>query len=83
MLLQPSDLGNGRKLRVWRKRTLSEDAQFEGYVANVGAAQAANQNTVQQLVARNNMQANAISQLQQQHAQMAAAMSQAPVSLPA
>ena len=42
----------------------AEDVRFEGYVANVGAAQAENQNTIQQLVARNNMQANAITKMQ-------------------
>ena len=44
----------------------AEDAACEGYVANVGTAQAANQNVVQTLVQRNNMQANAITQMQQQ-----------------
>ena len=60
----------------------AEDARFEDYVANVGAAQAANQNTVQKLVARKNIQVNAITQLQQQHVQMVEAMNQAPAALP-
>ena len=55
----------------------AEDAAFEGYVANVGAAQAANQNVVQTLIQRNNVQASAITQMQQQLAQMAAAGLQA------
>ena len=38
----------------------AEDTAFEGYVANVGAAQAANQNVVQTLIQHNNVQANAI-----------------------
>ena len=50
-----------------------DDARFEGFVANVGAAHAANQNVVQTLVHRNNMQANAITQMQQQISQLAAA----------
>ena len=50
----------------------AEDASFEGYVASVGAAQAANQNVVQTLIQRNNVQASAITQMQQQLAQMVA-----------
>ena len=48
----------------------AEDARLKGYVVNVGAAQVANQNIVQTLVARNNMQANAITQLQQHIVQL-------------
>ena len=44
----------------------AEDAAFVGYVANIGAAQAAHQNMVQTLVQRNNVQASAITQMQQQ-----------------
>ena len=60
----------------------AENTKFKGYVANVGAAYAANQNTEQQFVVRNNMQANMITQMQQQHAQMVASMNQAPVVPP-
>ena len=58
------------------------DAAFEGYVANVGAAQAANQNVVQTLIQRNNVQPSAITQMQQQLAQMTAAGVQAPAVPP-
>ena len=51
----------------------AEDAAVEGYAANAGAAQAANQNVVQTLIQRNNVQASAITQMQQQLAQIAAA----------
>ena len=60
----------------------AEDARFEGYMANVGTAQAANQNTIQQLVARNNMHANAITQIQHQIAQLAATTAQPPAAPP-
>ena len=61
---------------------VAEDARFEGYVANVGAAQAANQNTIQQLVARSKMQADAITQMQQQLAQLAETGVQPPAAPP-
>ena len=60
----------------------AEDARFEGYVANIGAAQAANQNTIQQLVVRNNMQENAISKMQQRLAKLAATGVQPPAAPP-
>ena len=52
-------------------RGATEDAAFKGMVANVGAAQAANQGVVQTLVQRNNAQAISIAQMQQQIAALA------------
>ena len=59
-----------------------DDARFKGCVANAGAAQAANQNMVQTIIQRNNVQASAITQMQQQLAQLAAAGVQAPAAPP-
>ena len=46
-----------------QKQDAAEDEKFEGYVANVSAAQSTNQNTMQLLVAQNNIQAGQITQL--------------------
>ena len=65
---QSINLGNGRGFGYAGNAAheAAEDARFEGYVANIGTAQAVNQNTMQQIVARHNMQAGQISQLQHQ-----------------
>ena len=60
---------------------IAENAKFKGYVANVSAAQSDNLNTVQQLVARNNVQAGQITHLQQQHQQMMVPMNH-PLVMP-
>ena len=51
---------------VTQQATEEKDAKVEQYVANVSAAHSANQNSIQQLVARKNMQAVQIIRLQQQ-----------------
>ena len=43
-----------------------EDAKFRGYVANISAAQSANQNDMQQLDGQNSIQAGQITPLHQQ-----------------
>ena len=62
--------GNGAQ-----QANAEEDTKFEGYVTNVSAVQSTNQNVMQQLVARNNMQGGQVTQLQQQ---MLVAMNQPP-----
>ena len=62
------NVGNGRGFGYGGNTAheAAEDARFEGYVANIGTAQAVNQNTKRQIVARHNMQAGQMVQLQHQ-----------------